>query len=657
MSELATIPAGPADPNLPPINLPQVDTSQPRQPLRITVGAKPPPPSTDPYAGLEEYQPAEAKAAEADPYAGLQEYDPQKPAKEKPPKPYANWGEALASTWPAQAAKAAWRAINLPGEVAGLQPTTESILPKQVPGLDPLSEEGLARTREMAMFVNPLPAASRAGEGFFGSIQRARSLGLGKTAEQLAAEQAAETARQAARTSGQVAAETAQQLGTPLPKGLVSDQSWLQNLTAKAQSVPLVGQLITRRAGLAVKAAKGKIDDIVEDLTPEASRAAGNVKVTQGLEDIVAANRKSMNEDYGDLRDVINPDQLQPMPALKRAVDAIKQQREKSGARGPKIDEGLDEVQTLADRGGGFEGAHLRREKLDEKAQWGTQPSLNAEEARTLRGAIKQDLRTSIVPRSAHTGTPQQAQSLFDLAEFSASRRIAQNEALQKLADAKGSGTIETLLGSAKAKRGNIPLLGQLRRDMAPEAFSQVSGTLLHELGRDGENFSLAKFVSGWDRLAPEAKTILFSPEHQKWIENIVGMGRHLKDVDQYTNKSGTAGALILIEGISKAAEVAFAIAMGAVEPSTMLYPAVAGAATALLPRALASPSKAAAMSAWVKAYRAMTLEGVPTPAKTGVFMAANRNLAHNLGLAKDDMLRIIQQTTHPTQTQAQPQP
>ena len=86
---------------------------------------------------------------------------------------------------------------------------------------------------------------------------------------------------------------------------------------------------------------------------------------------------------------------------------------------------------------------------------------------------------------------------------------------------------------------------------MSPEAFAQVGGTLLRELGMQktatGTVFSLRKFITNWDSyVSPGAKQALFSPQHLKDIEDIVGLGRHLGGALKATNTSKTAGTLIL---------------------------------------------------------------------------------------------------------------
>src|SRR5262249_38706820 len=135
--------------------------------------------------------------------------------------------------------------------------------------------------------------------------------------------------------------------------------------------------------------------------------------------------------------------------------------------------------------------------------------------------------------------------------------------------------------------------------------------------------------------------SVLFSREHQQWIDNIAQLGRHLKNADQYVNTSNTAGALILFELAKTAAEVGVGVGMGVVSPGAGASTAAGALGAYALARYLAKPATAAAMSAWAKAYRAVTL-GTPRPAQIAVLSTATRNLANNLGLPAETVVRTI---------------
>ena len=85
----------------------------------------------------------------------------------------------------------------------------------------------------------------------------------------------------------------------------------------------------------------------------------------------------------------------------------------------------------------------------------------------------------------------------------------------------------------------------------------------------------------------------------------------------------------------------AVAVGTGAVSGASVAMTAPFAGAGILLTHWLASPAKAASMSAWTSAYRGVTSS--PTPARKALFVIATRNLANNLGVPANDLVRVIQ--------------
>jgi hypothetical protein len=430
------------------------------------------------------------------------------------------------------------------------------------------------------------------------------------------------------------------QLEAPLPRGLASDSPFVQATTSAARQIPWAGQAITQRAGKTVAAAGEKIGNIVDELTPAAERSSADATVRPALSDVIATNNTTTDSAYDALRKSINPDQRLPMPQTRQALLAVEQQRKRAGWSNPR--EGLEQAWNLVKEGAGFNGAHRLRRDMREAGKGATpNPGYDAGDFRRITSAISGDMRNNI--RGA-AENPNVAESLFNSAEMTAKQNIQQNKILQQLIDAKGEGAIAKLLSTGKEKGGNLRLLAQLRGSMNPEAFQNVSGTLLNELGHSNASgtFSLSKFVTEWDKLSPQAKGILFSKQHQRMIGDIADLGRHLKDADKFVNTSNTAGALILFEIAKSAVELGAGVALGVISPLAGTAAAAGGVGAYALTRYLASPAKAAAMSAWVKAYKVVTF-GTPNFAQIGVFKAATRNLANNLNIPVDSVMKIIQ--------------
>ena len=441
-------------------------------------------------------------------------------------------------------------------------------------------------------------------------------------------------------TPGQRAAQTAQDLGAPIPRGLASDNAGLNATTAKLRSVPILGSRISSAVDRTQEAAGEHIGGIVS-ATGGTDRAAADFAIRPALEKVVENNKNDINAAYNGLRSQISTQAFHTMPRTKAALAQIKHARREAGHANPG--QGLEQFENIAN-GATFEGAH--RARVDAREAGNAlvpHPGYNAADFNKLNRAMTADI-VSMVGKSAHSAAQAPAAlRAFYQAEKTFGNLAEQNDLLHKLLNAKGEGTIATLLNAGKEKGGNLRLLGQLRATMAPKDFEQIGGTLLHELGDNpatGE-FSLGRFVTGWNKLSAQGKAALFSPQHLHEIENIAGLGAHIKGALRESNTSHTAGPLILLDLARDAVVGAVAVGTGAVSGASMAMTAPFGAAGIIFTHWLASPAKAASMSAWTSAYRGVTSS--PTPARKALFVIATRNLANNLGVPANDIARVIQ--------------
>jgi hypothetical protein len=229
----------------------------------------------------------------------------------------------------------------------------------------------------------------------------------------------------------------------------------------------------------------------------------------------------------------------------------------------------------------------------------------------------------------------------FDQAETEFGRLAEQNSLLRRLIDSRGEGAIATLLGAANEKGGNLRLLAQLRGSMRPADFQQVGGMLLTELGHNNATgeFSLAKFVTNFDKVSDRAKSILFSAQHLRNIEDIAEMGAHIKGALRESTTSHSAGLLVMLDLAKDAALLGADVASGGLGTGSLI-----GAGTSLavwtLARWLGNPAIASSMAAWTRARVGML--GHPTPARLAAFNIATRNLANNLGIPLESLAKRL---------------
>lgn len=469
----------------------------------------------------------------------------------------------------------------------------------------------------------------------------------------------------AATSPGARAAQTAQDLGAPLPRGLTSDSTLIQGTTAKLRSVPFVGSAIADRVGATQEAAGERIggiantmaggvtDRAASDMLVRGQAGAGSVPAT-GLRGVIERNRGRVDQLYDAVRNQIDQNARFTMPRTQATLANIRANRAAAGH--PDPGRGLEQFDNVA-QGATFSGAHRARVDAREAGNpLAPHPGYNAADYNRLTRAMTEDLRAIVGAAAARRagGTPanQRAAAVsaaraFDQAEREFGPIAEQNALLNQLVNARGEGAIATLLGASRDKGGNVRLLAQLRNTMPQAEFEQIGGTLLAELGqnRASGEFSLAQFVTNWNKVSDRAKGVLFNPQSRAVIDDIAAMGSHIKGALRESNTSHTASVLVLLDIAKDAALLGADIASGGLGAGSAIGAGTSAAAVAL-GRWLATPATAAAIGAWRSSYQAAF--NSPTPARIAAFNVATRNLAHNLNVPVDRVLQIIHARTAP---------
>lgn len=513
-----------------------------------------------------------------------------------------------------------WKAAQLPGQVWRGE-------------VDPQSPEGQQRALEAATVMTPTspagPLFSRAVEE--GSAQVARTL-----------------------SSGQRAAQTAENLGAPLPRGVASDSPMVQATTAKLQELPFAGERIREKVAATNEAAGNQVSDISGQMTGGANdRASVGATMQPALKGVIDDNNSRIDAVYGALRNVIDPDKTVQLPNTAGTLRKIVADRTAAKQTNPTA--GLDDVISLVNPirdelgriqsvGASFNGLQRARSDLGNSINFGkTNPGFNVGDAKRLYSAMSADM-DNVVRRSVVDGVnPDQASMVLQRANSAASGLITQNKTLNQLANAPGEATVGTLLGAAKEKGGNLPLLQQLRQSMKPEDFSRVGGTLLGELGHNASTgeFSLNQFVTNWNKVSDGAKQTMFSPQHLSNINDIVQLGTHAKNALAATSR-GQSGSLLVLLDIAKDA----ALLGGDLMSGGLGMGSAIGAGTTAglygFTRWLASPAKAASMAKFSRAHLAYT--SAPTTARQAALNIATRNMAMNLGVPVADVVKRVAQ-------------
>lgn len=449
-------------------------------------------------------------------------------------------------------------------------------------------------------------------------------------------------------TKGERAAQTAERLGAPIPRGMASDNTALQSTTASLRSLPIVGARIGTAVDKTQHAAGEKIGDIAVGMVgAKPSRAVADTLVRPGLEAVIDKNRQAIDAAYGAVRNAIDQNAKFIMPRTRQMLSQIVSERQAAGQPNPS--HGLEQFINVSN-GTTFNGAHRARvDARDAGNVLVPHPGYNKADYNRLTRAMTEDIRNMAAAATKGTGgkpaTAAERQATvqaFDQAEKEFGRLAEQNKGLNRLLGSQGQAPLEKLMGAASEKGGNLKLLAQLRGAMSPSEFQVIGGQLLHELGHNNATgeFSLSQFATKYDKLSDGAKKILFSPKHAKDIEDIAGLGSHIKKALRDSNTSHTSNVIILFELAKDAVIMASTGALTAAFSGPGLAGAAAATPAVLFSHWLGSPATASSMAAWSRARIGML--GHPTPARLAVFNIASRNLANNLGVPLESVTKRL---------------
>jgi hypothetical protein len=451
---------------------------------------------------------------------------------------------------------------------------------------------------------------------------------------------------------GQRAAHTAADLGAPLPRGVASDSRFVQATTSKLRQIPFAGERIGQAVDATQEAAGQRIGQIAAGARGAApNRALAGSVLRPALQKVIDDNNGRIDLAYHALRHVIDPHKFGPVTHTKAALEGIRRQRR--GARSANPDAGLADVINMIEggkggtHGGGISFNALTRIRNDIGKTLGLakndpNPGFNVGDFKRIYAAMSKDMEAIVSHPPIARVPPAQAVGVLRQAHTVAKILIDRNKAVQRVLNVK---TDESLAGSlitaAQEKTGNLRMLAELRAEMHPDDFHHIAGTMLAELGHNNASgeFSLNQFVTNWDKVSDHTKSILFSPQHLANINEIAGMGRHIKGALRESSSSHSASLLVLLDVAKDVALLSTDVASGGLGAGS----AIGAGTTAglwVLARWLGNPAKASSMGAWTRAYRAVL--GNQTPVRMAAFQVATRNLSNNLGISLEDIAKHI---------------
>ncbi len=137
--------------------------------------------------------------------------------------------------------------------------------------------------------------------------------------------------------------------------------------------------------------------------------------------------------------------------------------------------------------------------------------------------------------------------------------------------------------------RGNLQMLRTLQRTLQPDEMNQVRAAMLRELGSpvgsargvaQEAGFSVSSFLTRWQNMSSEARSILFGGEHRQAVDDLVRVVSRLANVEALVNTSRSGTNALNLGGLLGAGG---AIAGGADAMLTLFGTVGAGLAASVL--------------------------------------------------------------------------
>jgi hypothetical protein len=110
-------------------------------------------------------------------------------------------------------------------------------------------------------------------------------------------------------------------------------------------------------------------------------------------------------------------------------------------------------------------------------------------------------------------------------------------------------------MASEGSARADITRMTQIKRSVSPTEWNEVSATIVDRLGRaragaqsaEGDAFSPATFLTEWNKMTPQARSILLPPEARRELETLARVAERAKSAGAERNFSNTGNVQVLL--------------------------------------------------------------------------------------------------------------
>lgn len=416
------------------------------------------------------------------------------------------------------------------------------------------------------------------------------ALPVGRAAEAAASPVAERAAAAAVPSARDQALQAAERIGVDVPKAAAGNYAE-RAVGAALRDIPVVGEPMAQASEKALGQLEGAANKVADDLGGGSALSAGYVAKDSITHWIESGSKQEAAEVYAPARTLIG-DAAAPLTSTNFVAQQIKAHAEEIGLKPPSV---VGEVERAVAKGDlTFDQMQRLRTEIGDRMSGAIipEPGQNEKALKALYGALSEDLDAL----AARAGD--KAKAAWNQANDAFKTQIAaKRDQLVKIVGIEGEANAELvsqrLTTMASAKRGGDIDRLRLARETIGDGWGELASSVVANLGRTKDGFSIARFRTDYSNLSDAGKDLLFSTEHRQALDDIATVAKRFENLDRLANhsRSAVSGSII---GAGYAAIS---------NPLSVLASALGGRAVSAM---LARPATAQATAAWAKGYAAL---------------------------------------------------
>lgn len=385
----------------------------------------------------------------------------------------------------------------------------------------------------------------RAGGALVGAgLGGAAGLGLGSAGAAIGNRAAARGARPL--TEGQEVAQAAERQGIEvLPADVGGPLT--RRLTSAAAQAPLSASPVINAAQRVIEQGKGALQRIAGDVGVASDVEAAGEAAARGARNFITTTRNRIGRIYDSAASMAGDVKL-PLTNAKAVLD-----------------DQIARLEAVPGGGQGLEEAKAMRQALDGDFTVQGIRDMRTEMfvAPEFRGTpVERRMRQIVDAASQDIEDGLRAAGKEDAAKAFASADKQWRERIQTISrvlepiigksEDKAKSGEEIIAALTRAAKGNSVRLRKFIGALPDDEASMVRATFINELGRaapgaqdaTGEAFSLAKFLTDWNKIGESAKAVLFPGETRAALNDLARVAQGTKEAQGYANRSNTSGGI-----------------------------------------------------------------------------------------------------------------